>query len=94
MEASMNIPMKIRQRSHGRWPTLTSMPGDTPARKTVEPRHARRASGGLDKRRTANTKRGAAAGKARDNRGRKRVIESETHGGPYGKAFHEGRRAV
>lgn len=90
----MNIPMKIRQRSNGRWPALTSLPGDKKAHKADEPRHARRASGGLDKRRSANTKRGVTAGQARNNRGRKRVIESETHGGPYGKAFEERRQAV
>lgn len=87
----MNIPMKIRQRSNGRWPTVTNLPGDKPAREAVEPRHARRASGGLDKRRTANTKRGVTSGQARNNRGRKGVIESEKHGGAYGKAYEEGR---
>lgn len=87
----MNIPMKIRRRqATGRWPdTLTTLPGETRALKPAPPRHAQRASGGLDKRRSANTKRGVTGGQALNNRGRKRVIESAKHGGPYGRAVHD-----
>lgn len=82
----MNIPMKIRRRANGRWPSLTNLPGDKRATRPDAPRHAKRASGGLDKRRSANTKRGVTGGKSLSNRGRKRVITSARHGGPYGRA--------
>lgn len=72
--------MGIRRRdATGRWPIAHTLPGDKPAREPVRKRHKAKA-GGLARRSSRNTKRGASGGQARNMRGRKYVIERRSHG--------------
>ena len=73
---------KRRDALTGRWPA----PGfQSPGRRAKPARKPRRAkAGGLARRSTANTKRGAKGGSMTSTRGHKRVLESRKHGGPYG----------
>lgn len=81
-----------RREAGGRWPVPKTAPQKT--KPAEEPMKRVAKAGGLERRATRNTRRGAAGGSARSTRGRKGVIHRTEKGGVYGNPQRQAKAFV